>query len=146
MIQKTVLAVSREESRYTLTGVYMLLKGDSIEMVGTDGRRLSLVEETTGEKEVKQKKDCILPIKTCNELIRIMTDEELILTLGEKQANFIQKEISLTSRLIEGEFPDYNKVIPKNFQQKLMINRQELIDAITRAYVLTREKGGLCKV
>ena len=145
MIQKTILAVSREESRYTLTGVYMLIKGDSIEMVGTDGRRLALVEETLADKEVKQKKDCILPIKTCNELLRIMADDELTVTLGEKQANFIQKDISLTSRLIEGEFPDYNKVIPKSFQQKLMVNRQELIDAVTRAFVLTREKGGSVK-
>lgn len=141
MIQKTILAASREESRYTLTGVYMLLKGDSIEMVGTDGRRLSLVEEIIGAEPVKQKKDCILPIKTCNELVRTIGEEELVLTLGEKQANFIQKNISLTSRLIEGEFPDYNRVIPKSFQQKLMINRQELIDAVTRAHVLTREKG-----
>ena len=145
MIQKTLPAVSKEESRYTLTGIYMLLKGDSIEMVGTDGRRLSLIEEITGEKDVKQKKDCILPIKTCSELVRIMTDENLVLTLGEKQANFVQKNISLTSRLIEGEFPDYGRVIPKNFQQKLMINRQELIDAVTRAHVLTREKGGSVK-
>ncbi len=145
MIQKTILAVSREESRYTLTGVYILLKGDNIEMVGTDGRRLSLVEETIGGEPIKQKKDCILPLKTCNELVRIIEDGELVLTLGEKQANFIQKDTSLTSRLIEGEFPDYGRVIPKNFQQKLMINRQELMDAITRAYVLTREKGGSVK-
>lgn len=142
MIQKTVLAVSKEESRYTLTGVYLLVKGDSIEMVGTDGRRLALVEEAIGTESAKQKKNCILPIKTCNEIMRIIGDEELSLTLGEKQVNLVQKNISLTSRLIEGEFPDYNKVIPKSFQQKLMINRQELIEAVTRAYVLTKEKGG----
>jgi DNA polymerase-3 subunit beta len=145
MIQKTILAVSQEESRYTLTGVYMMLKEGSIEMVGTDGRRLSLVEESIGKKEVKQKKGCILPTKTCNELIRIMGDDEITLTLGEKQVNFVQKEVSLTSRLIEGDFPDYNRVIPKNFQQKLMINKQEIKDAITRAYVLTKEKGGSVK-
>ncbi|MDD5454947.1 MAG: DNA polymerase III subunit beta, partial [Candidatus Ratteibacteria bacterium] len=114
-------------------------------MVGTDGRRLSLIEEVIGAEPAKQKKSCILPIKTCNEIIRIMGDEELLLTLGEKQINLVQKNISLTSRLIEGEFPDYNKVIPKNFQQKLLINRQELIDAVTRAYVLTKEKGGSVK-
>ncbi len=146
MIQKTILAVSKEESRYTLTGVYLLIKGDSVEMVGTDGRRLSLIEELIGVESAKQKKSCILPIKTCNEIMRIMGDEELSLTLGEKQVNLVQKNISLTSRLIEGEFPDYNKVIPKSFQQKLLINRQELIDAVTRAYVLTKEKGGSVKL
>lgn len=145
MVQKTILAVSREESRYTLTGLYLSIKGDNIEMVGTDGRRLSLIEETITAEAVKQKKSCILPVKTCNEIARIMTDEEIILTLGEKQVNFVQKNISLTSRLIEGEFPDYTKVIPNNFQQKLIINRQELIEAVTRAYVLTKEKGGSVK-
>ncbi len=157
MIQKTLLAVSKEESRYTLTGVYLLIKGDSLEMVGTDGRRLSLIEETLKKDAVKQKKSCILPMKTCNEIMRIITDENLVLTLGEKQVNFVQtrqtktkedeqESVSLTSRLIEGEFPDYNKVIPKGFQQKLMINRQELIEAVTRAYILTKEKGGPVKL
>lgn len=146
MIQKTVLAVSREESRYTLTGLYVLLKGDSIEMVGTDGRRLSLVEEVIDKSGVKQKKSCILPIKTCNEAVRIMGDEDVSLILGEKQANFIQKDFALTSRLIEGEFPDYNKVIPKNFQQKLMVNREDFVGAVTRAYVLTRDRGGSIKL
>jgi DNA polymerase-3 subunit beta len=156
MIQKTILAVSREESRYTLTGVFLLLKGDSVEMVGTDGRRLSLVEETLEGETIKQKKSCILPVKTCNEILRVATDEPLSLTLGEKQVNFVQSHkpktkgedhgnISLTSRLIEGEFPDYNKVIPKNFQQKILLNRQELMEAVTRAYVLTKEKGGSVK-
>ncbi len=156
MIQKTILAVSKEESRYTLTGVFLLMRGDGIEMVGTDGRRLSLVEETIGLDSTKQKKSCILPLKTCNEILRIMGDEELSLTLGEKQINIIQtrqtkakeeaqENVSLTSRLIEGEFPDYNKVIPKNFQQKIMIDRQELIEAVTRAYILTKEKGGSVK-
>jgi len=156
LIQKTSLAVSKEESRYTLTGVFLSIKGDAVEMIGTDGRRLSLVEETIGSDSPKQKKSCILPLKTCNEITRIMGEEELSLTLGEKQINIVQarqvkakegvrESISLTSRLIEGEFPDYNKVIPKNFQQKLMIDRQVLIEAISRAYILTKEKGGSVK-
>lgn len=146
MVQKTGLAVSLDEGRYALTGIYLLLKDNHAEMVGTDGRRMSLIEEEVNIKPAKQNKSCILPIKTCNEMLRIMEDGEIVLTLGEKQANFIQKEISLTSRLIEGEFPDYNRVIPKSFQQKLIINKQELKEAVTRAYVLTKEKGGSVKL
>lgn len=146
MVQKTTLAVSPEEGRYTLTGVYVLMKDGHIEMVGTDGRRLSLIEEAIKTKTGKQNKDCILPIKTCHEILRIMEDDEITLTLGEKQINLVQKDVSLTSRLIEGEFPDYNKVIPQSFQQKIMIDRQGLKEAVTRAYILTKEKGGSIKL
>lgn len=146
MLEKTIFAVSQEESKYALNGVYIFFEDGQIEMVATDGRRLVLKEETLENQKDKQKIDCILPTKACSEIIRIINEGEVTVTWGEKQINFSQRDVTLTSRLIEGEFPDYNAVIPKNFQEKVIINREELKDAVGRAYILTKEKGGSIKI
>ncbi len=140
MIKKTSFSVSHEESRYTLNGIYMTAHEKVISMVSTDGRRLSCITEEL-LTPCSQEMEAILPLKAGQELNRVMEEGEVEVVWGEKQMKFTQPGITLTTRLIEGEFPDYKKVIPKSFKGEGKIDKNLFEEAVKRAYIMTREKG-----
>ncbi len=137
MLNLTSFAVSRDETRYILNGVLLVAKGKGIRFVATDGRRLALIEKEL-ESPGEFKKEVIIPIKAVQELIRNLQDEGLVkITFGENQISFQFDSMVLVSRLIEGQFPDYEQVIPKEGKDKIAIDREKFLWAAKRVSILT---------
>ena len=151
MLKKTSFAVSTDESRYVLNGIYISLKEGKMTLVATDGRRLALVDEevelaenTTGE--------FIVPAKAINELNRLLQSTgEVELKFGENQASFSLKDdkgfsVLLITKLIEGNYPNYRQVIPGEAKERIPLNREELLAALRRAEIMTSEKANSVKM
>lgn len=129
-LSQVVSAVAPDESRPEISGVLVSIDNDSLKLVGTDSYRLA-------EKRIKFKTDSlvqkfILPSRTVYELIRIMTEEkqELKIALAENQVMFEYSWVNLISRLIQGQYPDYEQIIPEKFKSKVILNRKNFIDAV----------------
>ncbi|MBL7085448.1 MAG: DNA polymerase III subunit beta [Candidatus Omnitrophica bacterium] len=137
MLSLTCFAASRDETRYILNGVLLVAKGKGIRLVATDGRRLALIEKEV-ELPGDLKREAIIPTKAIQELIRNLQDEGLVkIVFGENQISFQFDNTVLVSRLIEGQFPNYEQVIPKEGKGKIIINREKFLWAAKRASILT---------
>lgn len=138
MISMTHFSMSHDETRYILNGSLFLFKGKQLTIVTTDGKRLSLVKKDI-EKEGLNKA-IIVPSKTIYELNRILGDEgDVKIIFSENQVKFNLKNITIISRLIEGDFPSYEQVVPKEPPEKIIIQRSQLLDGIRRAALLTTQ-------
>src|SRR3989338_7035310 len=137
MFRLTSFAVSHEESRYILNGVLMEIANNIIRLVATDGRRLAKIENKLS-KPTKKELAAIIPIKAVHEIIRNLKDDGLasILT-SANQILFDIDSVLIATRIIEGEFPNYNQVIPDPITPKVRVNTQDLLSAIKRANLLT---------
>jgi len=146
MLNMTAFAMSRDETRYILNGVYIVIKKNFIRMVATDGRRLALIEREVGlEKNIE--KNLIIPTKTVQELLRNLKDEgEVQISFGENQVMFNLGDIVIISRLIEGEFPNYEQVIPKEIKEKIVVDREKLFFAAKRVSLLTTQDSQAVKI
>lgn len=137
ILTQTSYAVSHDETRYILNGILFKIENDTLTLVATDGRRLALTQKKIG-KSCHQQFKAIIPSKAIHELNRNLKEEgDALLTFGENQALFDLGAIRIISRLIEGEFPDYQQVIPKEVKDKIKINREKFLLAIKRAAVLS---------
>lgn len=152
MVQKTIFANSRDETRYILNGSYLEMETDRIIMTATDGHRLATVSHRI-EKGLKKKIGAIIPTKALNELNRLLEEpKEVEAAIGENQISFsldLPAEASaqaggiiLSSKLIEGQFPDYKQLIPKKSTKKLSINREKLLKGVRRAALLADARTG----
>ena len=146
MLNMTAFAMSRDETRYILNGVHILIKNNIMRMVATDGRRLALIEREVGlEKNIE--KNIIIPAKTVQELLRNLKDEgELLVSFSENQVMFNMGDIVIISRLIEGEFPNYEQVIPKEIKDKIVVDREKFLFAARRASLLTTPDSQAIKI
>ena len=146
-LSQVLYAVSVDETRPILTGVLFIFKRGGITLVSTDGFRLS-------HKEIKAKginfsQKVIIPKGVLNELVRIPLEEDnLSLSFREKdnQVVFRLGNIVLSSRIIEGEFPDFEKVIPKDSKIKVNIDKESLIQAVKLASVFARDSANIIKM
>ncbi|MBP6005584.1 DNA polymerase III subunit beta [Candidatus Saccharibacteria bacterium] len=139
--QKTSFAASIDQNHPSLSSVYLYKKADNIVLVSTDSYRLS---EYKIDFEGQLDNGILLPINSIVELMRIISQseaEEVQLFCDGKQALFVIDEISFITRLIEGNFPDYQMIIPKELSNQVSLNRQELIDAVKMADVFSRENS-----
>jgi len=151
MLKKTSFAVSTDESRYVLNGIFISLKDGKMTLVATDGRRLALVDE---EVEISEKSagEFIVPAKAISELNRLLQDKgEVELKFGENQSSFALKNekgfsVLLITKLIEGNYPNYRQVIPGEAKERIPINREELLQALRRAEIMTSEKANSVKL
>jgi DNA polymerase-3 subunit beta len=151
MIRKTSFAVSTDESRYVLNGIFISLKEGKMTFVATDGRRLALVDE---EVEISEKSagEFIVPAKAVNEINRLLQDKgEVELKFGENQASFALKNengfsVLLITKLIEGNYPNYRQVIPGEAKERIGVGREELVQALRRAEIMTSEKANSVKL
>jgi len=152
MVQKTIFANSRDETRYILNGSYLEMEKDRIIMTATDGHRLATVSHKI-EKGPKKKIGAIIPTKALNELNRLLEEPKKVeATIGENQISFsldLPTEASaqaggiiLSSKLIEGKFPEYKQLIPKKSVRKLSINREKLLKGVRRAALLADARTG----
>lgn len=146
MIEKTFYAASTDETRYTLNGLYLTQVGKGeknlIRLVATDGHRLAYNEREMSGK-LKVAKGIIIPRKGISEIRNLLTNGEgdLAVQLDERAILFHRGRVSLLIRLIEGEFPNYEQVIPKKLDKIVSIERQALVGALKRASIMTSEAG-----
>lgn len=132
-------AMAQQDIRYYLNGILMVVEGESIKLVATDGHRLAFVSEVMEQEYPKV--EVILSRKTVNELLKLLGDgeEELNIELAEKQVRFKFANITMTSKVIDGKFPDYTRVIPTH-SNHLEVKRIPLMQALQRAAILSNEK------
>ena len=151
MLKKTSFAISTDESRYVLNGIFISLKDHKMTMVATDGRRLALVDEELDVSE-KSQGEFIIPSKVVNELNRLLTDKgEVEIRYSENQASFTLKDekgfsILIITKLIEGNYPNYRQVIPGEVKERVSLIREEFLHALRRAEIMTSEKSNSVKM
>ncbi|HEV2210681.1 MAG TPA: DNA polymerase III subunit beta [Verrucomicrobiae bacterium] len=151
MMKKTSFAISTDESRYVLNGIFFSLKDHKMTLVATDGRRLALVDEEVDVSESSQG-EFIVPSKTVNELNRLLQEKgELELRYAENQASFSLKDekgstVLIVTKLIEGNYPNYRQVIPSETKERVTLMREELMHALRRAEIMTSEKSNSVKL
>ena len=146
LISLTVFAVSRDETRYVLNGVLFIIKGKTIKLIATDGRRLAVAEKELPKATVLEKK-IIIPTKTIQELNRLIEgDGEVEIMFDENQVLFNLGDTVIISRLIEGEFPNYEQVIPKEVKEKITVDKNDLLAATKRASLLTSQDSMAIKL
>ena len=141
MLRMTSFAMSHDETRYVLNGINFLVKNNRVRLVATDGRRLAYIEkEAIVPKSID--KDIILSTKAVNELNRLLQDEgDINIIVDANQALFKMGNTTLITRLVEGEFPKYEQVIPKETKGKIKTDRQKLLEAIRRASLLSNPES-----
>ncbi len=145
MIEKTIYATGESDTRYTLNGLLMHLKPKKknveLKIVGTDGHRLSVIAVNI-EGRVSEEKSLILPKKAAMELKKLIEgiSENVTLYIGKNHIFFSTDELVLTSRLIEGTYPNYEQVIPKNNEKKVVIEKIAFLKALRRTSIMSRER------
>jgi DNA polymerase-3 subunit beta len=141
MIQQTVFAVSDDETRYFMNGVFFEKTGDKVIMVATDGRRLAYISKPA-DGSIKDFAGVIVPPKILNILAKRAGDEGPVAISVTDRTIFIRfGSYSLSSVLLEGQFPNYRRVIPESQNQSLSINRLEMLDALRRVSLLVEQKS-----
>jgi DNA polymerase III subunit beta len=146
MIRKTAYAASTDETRYVLNGVLMSFKGGKITLVATDGRRLALVEQEL-EFPKEAERDMILPSKLIPELMHTLGDEGAVrICATENQVVFEYGNVMVSSKLVEGVYPNYRQVIPSQCEERVTVEREGLLNALRRVSLLTTEKSSATKM
>jgi DNA polymerase-3 subunit beta len=151
MMKKTSFAISTDESRYVLNGIFFSLKDNKMTLVATDGRRLALADEEVDISE-KSSGEFIVPAKAVNELNRLLQEKgDVEIKFGENQASFALKDdkgfsVLLITKLIEGNYPNYKQVIPGETKERIALAREELLQALRRAEIMTSEKANSVKL
>jgi DNA polymerase-3 subunit beta len=137
MVRMTQFAVSHEEARYVLNGILIEIEEKIIRMVATDGKRLAKIEKPL-ISPAKTEMAVIIPIKAIQEIYRNLKEEgNVSIIKGMNQVLFDIEGVLVASRIIEGEFPNYNQVVPQPAAQKIKVNTQDLLAAIRRANLLS---------
>ncbi|MCE4061348.1 DNA polymerase III subunit beta [Pandoraea sputorum] len=134
-------AMAQQDIRYYLNGMLLVVEGEKIEAVATDGHRLAYCNTTiAGEKFARQ--EVIIPRKTILELQRLLEDidDPVQIDVAPSQVKFRFANVELVSKLVEGKFPDFNRVIPKGYNKGFVISREELHRSLQRAAIVTSDK------
>jgi len=141
LIEKTQFAMANQDVRYYLNGMLLHVTGKRVRAVATDGHRLAMSELAKDTRQ-KDETQIILPRKAVLELMRLLepTDAEVELRLTDTQFQADLDVIRLTSKLIDGRFPDYERVIPEGGDRRMEANRERVRAALSRAAILSNEK------
>lgn len=156
LIRKTLFAAGDNDARYILNGLLVTLiitdKKTSLRLVGTDGHRLAIAEQEVGKavaKGVPQEIKAIIPKKAAHEIRHLLEeggDGEPLIGFTKNLMIFRKSGLLLTSRLMEGNYPNYQQVIPKESGKRVAVNRAELESALRRVSVLSKDKASAVKV
>ncbi len=141
LIDKTAFAMAQQDVRYYLNGLLMELSKDFLRLVATDGHRLAL-SEYESENNISVDKQIIIPRKGILELARLLsnTDELAVVNISNNHIRVETKQFTFTSKLIDGKFPDYNRVIPLDGNKTLTVDRELLKQSLHRISILSNEK------
>ncbi|MGE4596873.1 MAG: DNA polymerase III subunit beta, partial [Methylophilaceae bacterium] len=140
ILKQVDFSMAQQDIRYYLNGLLFEVDGKKLNIIGTDGHRLSF--SSCDLNELFDKTQTIVPRKTILELIKLLSDTEDVVkvSIGKNQINFKFNEIDLISKVIEGQFPDYHRVIPEGHKNIFVIDRQQLLSSMQRASILSNEK------
>ncbi len=141
LIERTAFAMAQQDVRYYLNGLLFDLRGDALRTVATDGHRLALCE-TDLEKASGAKRQIIVPRKGVTELQRLLEsgEREIELEVGRSHVRVKRDDVTFTSKLIDGRFPDYEAVIPIGADREVKVDREALRASLQRAAILSNEK------
>jgi DNA polymerase-3 subunit beta len=146
MLRMTSFAISHDETRYVLNGILFVIKPAHMRLVATDGRRLAMIDEKMQLPKALERK-FIVPTKAIDELDRILGDDgDVKIFFGDNQIFFDTGTTRLVSRLIEGEFPNYEQVIPKEAKEKVAVPRDRLLASIKRVALFTNPESMAVRV
>jgi len=142
LLAQTQFAMAAQDVRYYLNGLLLLVEGNELRTVATDGHRLAYASMQLEGELALPRQELILPRKTVLELSRLLadSDEPLQIELTSNQIRFQFGNINLVSKLIDGKFPDYERVIPATLKNDVTLNRATLLQSMVRAAILTNEK------
>lgn len=130
-------SVSSDESRYILNGILFKISKDTLTLVATDGRRLAIASKKLSTPAT-QDISIIIPVKAIHELMRNLGDDgQISMMLGNNQVQFEMGKVMIVSRLLEGEFPDYQAVVPQFAENKVRIDREQFLFATRRAAIFS---------
>ncbi|MEE9247813.1 MAG: DNA polymerase III subunit beta, partial [Dehalococcoidia bacterium] len=148
-IQNVAFAAATEDSRPVLTGVQLELKGDTMILAAADGFRLA-VHETKLGSAVPEDTSIIVPAKTLSEVSRIAGGQEepikVMINSGKTQVLFRLKDAEIVSQLIQGTFPNYGQLIPKDFETRAIIDVSEFARATRAASIFARDGSGIVRL
>jgi DNA polymerase-3 subunit beta len=157
MLKHVSYAQSSDETRYILNGVYINFKEGRLTLVATDGRRLAKVEKATEVPE-KSTGSIILPAKTVAELVRLLDKGEKVqVSFNERRASFqigtekvaesgLSDQVYLFSKVVDGNYPNYSQVIPKETAQRIKLDRELFLQCVHRAALVTTDKANAVKI
>ena len=150
LIARTIFAISTEDSKFTLSGALLLLKPGSITMVATDGHRLAHIEKSEALEEVSEEIKVIVPKKAMGELHRMISEtadaDKIGFARDDNHLFFDMGKRLLTSRLLTGQFPNYEAVLPRSNDRMFTINRDEIMAAVRRVAILSDERSRTVKL
>jgi DNA polymerase-3 subunit beta len=141
-IKRTLFAVSTTESTPILTGILWTLKENQLKFVATDRHRLSQSEATLPESSEEELKNVVISGQNLNELLKLLPDQNTLIDMvvTDNQILFRLGRISFHTRLLDGTYPDTSKIIPQQYKSELVVDTKLFLDAIDRAYLLSREE------
>jgi len=149
LISKTAFAISMEESRYTLNGALMILKPDTIAMVATDGHRLAVAETQHSFAGLSAEARTLVPKKALSEIQRLAGEadekDEIEFARDDSHLFFQLKERLLISRILTGQFPNYEAVLPRDNNKSIVLERGEFSDAVRRVSQLADQRSHAVK-
>jgi len=142
LLAQTQFSMAAQDVRYYLNGLLLLIDGNELRAVATDGHRLAYASMPLEAEVASTRQELILPRKTVIELSRLLADNDdpLLIELASNQIRFKFGHINLVSKLIDGKFPDYERVIPATLKNVVALNRAALLQSMVRAAILTNEK------
>lgn len=140
LMDQVSFAMAVHDIRYYLNGILFVAEGDSLSLVATDGHRLAFASAKLDVEVPKQ--EVILPRKTVIELQRLLSNDEgaIEMQFANNQAKFTFDGMEFVTKLVEGKFPDYNRVIPRNHKNKVTLGRTALLSTLQRTAILTSDK------
>jgi DNA polymerase-3 subunit beta len=145
-LRKTAYAISTDETRYVLNGIFASFREGKLTLVATDGRRLAMVDCDL-EFPSSHETDVIIPSKAVQELQRLLGDTgELTLSLSGNQISFAIGDTLLVSKLIDGNYPNYRQVIPGDAIERVVISRESLLETTRRVSLLSSDKSNSIKL
>lgn len=149
MIHQVAFAASNDEARPVLMGVLMNVEKDKVTMAAADGFRLS-VRKAQLSSSVKNPINVIIPARALNELARVASDGEeplyMVIPKNRGQVLFRVKDVEVVSQLIEGTFPDYHQIIPRNHKSRTLISTAALLKACKQAEIFAREGSNVARL
>lgn len=140
LLQLVQFAMASQDIRYYLNGMLLVLSGKTLRVVATDGHRLSYAETTLDQEAAAR--EVIIPRKTVQELVKLLgdVDDPVRLRIGSNQVTIRLPDTELVTKVVDGKFPDYQRVIPQNQPKQLKVGRQTVMQALQRASILSNEK------
>ncbi|MBD2665571.1 DNA polymerase III subunit beta [Richelia sinica] len=150
-LRGSLFATSADEAKQVLTGVHLTVKQDTLEFAATDGHRLAVVETTNENPLESDPLEVTVPARALRELQRMLAhssgaEETVALYLDQGQVVFAWQNQRLTSRTLEGQYPAYRQLIPRQFERQVTIERRQFISMLERIAVLADQKNNIVKI